>query len=97
MHYDIDSDFGGHYDDDSKSYRERLHLSTHYVTEDIGLGKEKIIIDFMSPTEFGYDKNKLNSEKESIICARVVHCKLINFQFWWSLFRFGLRYFFSHS
>jgi len=71
MHYDNESDFGGHYNDDSKSYRERLHLSTHTVTEDIGVGKDKIIIDFMSPSEFGYDATKLNEEKQTIICARV--------------------------
>jgi len=71
MHYDIKSDFGGHYNDENKTYRERLHLSTHHVTEDIGLGKEEIIIDFLSPVEFGYDASKLNPDKETIICARV--------------------------
>jgi len=71
MHFDNDSDFGGHYDDETKTYKERLHLSTHFVTEDIGLGKEKIIINFMSPSEFGFDINKLNPENETIICAKV--------------------------
>lgn len=70
MHFDIVSDFGGHYDD-TKSYKERLHLSTHLVTEDVGMGKDKIIINFLSPIEFGFDKDKLNTNKESIICARV--------------------------
>jgi len=71
MHYDTECDFGGHYDDESKTYRERLHLSTHFVTEDIGIGKDKLTIDFMSPSDFGYDANKLNPDKETIICARV--------------------------
>jgi len=71
MHYDNDTDFGGHYDDENLSYRQRLHLSTHTVTEDIGVGKDKIIIDFMSPSDFGYDASKLNPEKETIVCARV--------------------------
>lgn len=70
MHYDIDADFQGHYEDTAKTYRERLHLSSHLVTEDIGLGKDKILIDFMHPTKFGFDKNKLN-KNVTIICARV--------------------------
>jgi len=71
MHYDIEADFGTSYNDDSKSYRERLQLSTHYVTEDIGLGKENIVIDFKSPSEFGFDTDLIDAKKQSIICARV--------------------------
>ena len=71
MHFTIAADFQGYYNDNTKSYRERLHLSRHLVTEDIGTGKEKILIDFMSPTEFGFDARQLDPEKETIICARV--------------------------
>jgi len=71
MHFDIVSDFGGHYNDHKKSYKERLHLSTHLVTEDVGMGKDKIVINFLSPTEFGFDADKLNTNKETIICAKV--------------------------
>lgn len=72
MHFGISSDFGGFYDDETKSYKERLNLSTHNVVENIGTGKEKIMIKFMSPEEFGFDKNKLKSgEEETIICAKV--------------------------
>lgn len=71
MHYDIDSDFGGHYDDNTKSYRERLHLSSHLVTEDVGVGKDKILIDFMSPADFGFDEQRMDPKKETLICARV--------------------------
>ncbi|MBX2874494.1 MAG: hypothetical protein KTR30_20395 [Saprospiraceae bacterium] len=71
MHYDIAAEFKGHYHDESKTYRERLHLSTHLVTEDVGVGKDKILIDFMSPGEFGFDESRLHPEKETIICARV--------------------------
>ncbi len=71
MHYDISADFQGYYDDDSKTYRERLHLSTHLVTEDVGLGKDKILIDFMSPGTFGFDESRLHPHKETVICARV--------------------------
>jgi len=49
-----------------------LHLVTHIVTEDIGTGKDKIVINFMSPEEFGFDRNQLKSEKDlTIICAKV--------------------------
>jgi len=72
MHFNIDSDFGGHYNDDTLTYRDRLHLSKHIVTEDIGNGTEKIVIQFMSPSDFGFDTNKLGVQKEAtIICARV--------------------------
>lgn len=71
MHFDTAADFGGHYDDESKTYRERLQLSTHFVTEDIGTGTEKIIIDFMSPEEFGFDKSNLDEDRDLVICARV--------------------------
>jgi len=70
MHYDNETDFQGYYDDNTKTYSERLHLSTHLVTEDVGLGKDKILIDFMSPTAFGFDKDKLD-DNVTIICARV--------------------------
>jgi len=71
MHYDISADFQGSYHDASKSYQERLQLSTHVVTEDVGLGKEKIMIDFMHPVDFGFDGKKLNPDENTIICARV--------------------------
>lgn len=70
MHYDIKADFQGYYEDDTKTYRERLHLSSHVVTEDVGLGKDDILIDFMPPATFGFDNKKLN-EDVTIICARV--------------------------
>jgi hypothetical protein len=72
MHFDISSDFGEYYHDEPKTYRERLHLSKHFVTEDIGTGKEKIVINFMPPKKFGFNKNKLKNEnEETIICAKV--------------------------
>ena len=71
MHFAISSDFLGHYNDHTKSYRQRLHQSTHYVTEDIGTGKEKIAIKFMSSEEFGFNKDQLNDHQQTIICAKV--------------------------
>ncbi len=72
MHFNISSDFQGFYDDESKSYSKRLHLSTHLVTEDIGTGKEEIVINFMSPADFGFDPSRLKGDDdETIICAEV--------------------------
>jgi len=71
MHFGIQSDFGGYYNDESKSHSERLHLSSHLVTEDVGQGKENILINFSSPTDFGFDGKKLDTEKNTIICANV--------------------------
>jgi len=70
MHFDISSDFRGHYDDDSLTYIERLHLSTHFVTEDIGLGSEEIMIGFKSPIDFGFDKSIVKRKDVTIICGR---------------------------
>ena len=71
MHFDIDADFQGKYHDDNLTYPERLHLSTHLVTEDVGMGKDEILIDFMSPGDFGFDENHLNPNETTVICARV--------------------------
>ena len=70
-HFGIKSDWGGYYNDESKSYRERLNHSTHYVTEDIGVGKETLVIDFMSPEAFGFDIGKMRTSKMgTIICGK---------------------------
>lgn len=71
MHYDISADFKGYYQDESKTFRERLQLSTHLVTEDVGVGKDKILIDFMPPADFGFDESRLDPNKATVICARV--------------------------
>ncbi len=71
MHFDISSYFRGSYTDTTKTYSERLHLSTHLVNEDLGSGADDILIDFMHPSEFGFDVNRLDRTKETIICARV--------------------------
>ena len=71
MHYDISSYFRGSYTDTTLSYSERLHQSAHLVNEDIGSGAEDILIDFISPEDFGFDPRQLDPEKETIICARV--------------------------
>ena len=72
MHFDLHSDFKGCYDDRNMSFREKLHQSTHYVKEDIGTGSEQIAIDFMSPSDFGFDKKRVEDDQDlTIICARV--------------------------
>jgi len=71
MHFDVTAYFRGSYSDTTKTYSERLHLSTHLVNEDLGTGAQDILIDFIHPTEFGFDANQLDPNKETIICARV--------------------------
>ncbi len=71
MHFAIKADFNGHYNDESKTYRQRLHQSQHLVTEDVGVGREQILIDFMSPLEFGFKHPSVDPYLETIICARV--------------------------
>lgn len=47
---------------------------THYVTEDIGIGKQELVIRFMTPAEFGFDRNKLEKvdfNSVAMICAKV--------------------------
>ena len=65
MHFDISSDFGGLFHDASKSYREHLQLSTHFVTEDIGTGMAKIAIDFRSPV--------IHAHETGVVCHLVVN------------------------
>jgi len=71
MHFSIKADFNGQYNNESMTYRERLHLSQHLVIEDIGVGREQILIDFMSPKEFGFNHGRIDPSLETIICARV--------------------------
>lgn len=71
MHFAIQSDFKGHYENDAMTHAERLHMSQHVVTENVGTGREELLIDFMSPKDFGFDTAKINSSIETIICARV--------------------------
>lgn len=70
-HFNVRSEWNGAYNDSNLSYRERLNKSTHFVTEDIGLGSEVIAIDFMSPQDFGFDLKKMNaSNTKTVICAK---------------------------
>ncbi len=71
MHYAIQADFNGHYDDDSLTYTRRLQMSQHRVTENVGTGHEELLIDFMSPKDFGFDTSRIDPATETIVCARV--------------------------
>jgi len=70
QHFEITSDFQGSYNDETLSYRERLHLSQHHVTEDIGLGTEMILINFIHPAEFGFNEKHLSRKDVTIICGQ---------------------------
>ena len=71
-HYSTSADFQGVYNDDTLTHAERLHRSVHTVAEDIGIGSREIIIDFMSPSDFGFDVSRFDEANvATIICARV--------------------------
>lgn len=58
-HFDVSTDYTGF---------------THFVIEDVGAGKQKLIIHFITPSEFGFSIEKLENvdfEKLAIFCARV--------------------------
>ncbi|MET1124555.1 MAG: hypothetical protein ABWW66_04735 [Archaeoglobaceae archaeon] len=45
---------------------------THYVVEDIGTGRQRLVIRFMTPADFGFSRlEKLDFSRNAIICARV--------------------------
>lgn len=72
MHFDAKADFHGYYADENLSYAERLHKSEHIVEEDIGTGRETLVIDFCSPADFGFDITRFKEAKiATVICARV--------------------------
>jgi hypothetical protein len=52
--------------------RERYWNTTHYPIEDVGIGREKLAIQFMPPEEFGFDTARFKAANVSTaICTRV--------------------------
>ena len=75
-HFGTSADFQGVYEDENLSHAEKLHKSAHTVIEDVGTGTEKLLIDFMSPSEFGFEVSKFKAGKvATIICAKVASLK----------------------
>lgn len=43
---------------------------THYIMEDVGLGPDFLMLQFMNPADFGYDTSIIGSDKcSSLVCA----------------------------
>lgn len=63
MYYDIFVDFKGYYYDEDKIFWEWLYVSIYLVIEDVGVGKDKIFIDFMLLGDFGFDESWLYFEE----------------------------------
>ena len=55
--------------DESLSMKERYWDTVHDVKEDCNLGCEDIIINFRKPTDIGFDEEKWNNFKGTIVCA----------------------------
>lgn len=50
--------------------REKTWGVSHYIMEDIGPGPEFLKLNFLRPSEFGYDENLIGTEKcASMVCA----------------------------
>ena len=63
--------------DKSLSLKERYWDTTHHVEEDVGMGKEKIFINFRNPVDIGFDPVKLADFKGTIVCAGNEHSPTI--------------------
>ena len=55
--------------DKSLSLKERYWDTFHDVDEDVGMGREKILINFRNPVDIGFDPEKLKAFKGTIVCA----------------------------
>ena len=53
----------------SLSLKERYWDTTHDVEEDVGMGKEHLLINFRNPADIGFDPEKLKDFKGTIVCA----------------------------
>jgi phloretin hydrolase len=58
--------------DESRPYRDRYLYTTHYVTEDIGIGPDLLSIHFLPPKDFGFDVTRFKKAGiATAICTRV--------------------------
>jgi phloretin hydrolase len=58
--------------DESRPYIDRYLHTTHYVTEDIGIGPDLLSIKFLPPKDFGFDTARFKKAGiATAICTRV--------------------------
>lgn len=55
------------------TYRERLWNTTYEITEDTGMGLDKIKINFKNPEDLGFNMSKIGTEDCSTIICGVGH------------------------
>lgn len=63
--------------DKSLTMKERYWDTTHDVEEDVGMGKEHLLINFRNPADIGFDPEKLKDFKGTIVCAGNEHSPTI--------------------
>ena len=69
-HYEVENLHKEKAVDSSLSYKERYWNTTHLVTEDIGLGRDVIHLNFKNPADMGYDADKIGTSAcGTIVCA----------------------------
>lgn len=72
-HYKVETKQKEHITNKNLTYRERLWNTTYEITENIGMGQEKISIDFKKPEELGFEVNKIGTDDCSAIVCGVGH------------------------
>lgn len=67
--------------DSSLTMPQRYWDTVHDIEEDVGMGKEKIIINFRNPADIGFSREKLAEFKGTIVCAGNEHSPTIMVHF----------------
>lgn len=69
-HYKVETKQKEHIKNENLTYKERLWNTTYEITENIGLGKEKISINFKNPSDLGFEASKIGTEEcSTIVCG----------------------------
>ena len=55
--------------DKSLSLKERYWNTTHDIQEDVGMGKQHVVINFRNPAEIGFDPEKLRTFGGTVVCS----------------------------
>lgn len=72
-HYKVETKQKEHIKNKNLTYKERLWNTTYEITENIGMGEEKITINFKNPGDLGFEVSKIGTEECSTIVCGVGH------------------------
>lgn len=72
-HYKVETKHEEQIKNDNLSYKERLWNATYEITENIGMGQEKININFKNPDDLGFQVRKIGTEDCSTIVCGIGH------------------------